>query len=130
MTWDSCLISRRLSKSALRIDKLFSSRLLCYNIVSLADNILTNPKRVQIKAVAPADTVTKEFTTCVKAIEDLLIDILSTDDVQTFIFTRTKFGADKVVRYLKNSNIRAEAIHGNKSQPARENLSEEVHKVT
>ena len=36
------------------------------------------------------------------------------------MFTRTKYGADKVVRYLKKNDIRGEAIHGNKSQPQRE----------
>jgi ATP-dependent RNA helicase RhlE len=40
--------------------------------------------------------------------------------VRTLVFTRTKHGADKVVRHLTRSGIRAEAIHGNKSQSARE----------
>ena len=102
---------------------LFFSATMPDNIVSLADNILTNPKRVQIKAVSSAaDTVDQRVYYVRQGDKkDLLIDILSTDDVpNALVFTRTKFGADKVVRYLKNSNIRAEAIHGNKSQPARE----------
>lgn len=102
---------------------LFFSATMPDNIVSLADNILTDPKRVQIKAVSSAaDTVDQRVYYVRQGDKkDLLIDILSTDDVpNALVFTRTKFGADKVVRYLQNSNIRAEAIHGNKSQPARE----------
>ena len=52
---------------------------------------------------------------------DLLVEILNRPEVETaLVFTRTKYGADKVVRYLKKNDIRGEAIHGNKSQPQRE----------
>ena len=52
---------------------------------------------------------------------DLLVQILNRPEVETaLVFTRTKYGADKVVRYLKKNDIRGEAIHGNKSQPQRE----------
>ena len=52
---------------------------------------------------------------------DLLVEILNRPEVETaLVFTRTKYGADKVVRYLRKNNIRGEAIHGNKSQPQRE----------
>jgi ATP-dependent RNA helicase RhlE len=50
----------------------------------------------------------------------LLTHVLKRDGVErTLVFTRTKHGADKVVRNLNNAGIRAEAIHGNKSQNAR-----------
>ena len=52
---------------------------------------------------------------------DLLVDMLNRPEVETsLVFTRTKYGADKVVRYLKKNGIRGEAIHGNKSQPQRD----------
>ena len=41
-------------------------------------------------------------------------------NVSTLVFSRTKHGADKIVRFLQKSNIKSEAIHGNKSQNARE----------
>ena len=47
--------------------------------------------------------------------------ILKDDDVDSaLVFTRTKYGADKVAKHLSNSGIQAEAIHGNKSQPQRD----------
>jgi ATP-dependent RNA helicase RhlE len=52
---------------------------------------------------------------------DLLVHLLKQDEVETaLIFTRTKYGADKVVRYLKRHKIKSEAIHGNKTQPQRD----------
>ena len=52
---------------------------------------------------------------------DLLVEMLNRPEVETsLVITRTKYGADKVVRYLKKNGIRGEAIHGNKSQPQRD----------
>jgi len=102
---------------------LFFSATMPDNIVSLADNILSDPERVQIKAVSSAAETVDQKVYYVRQGDkkDLLIDILSDKSIpNALVFTRTKFGADKVVRYLQNSGIRAEAIHGNKSQPARE----------
>ena len=51
----------------------------------------------------------------------LLLDILKNDSVTSaLVFTRTKHGADKVVRELTKANLSAQAIHGNKSQNARQ----------
>jgi len=51
----------------------------------------------------------------------LLIDLLKDKMIKTaLVFTRTKFGADKVVKVLHKKNISAEAIHGNKAQNARQ----------
>ena len=50
-----------------------------------------------------------------------LIELLKDEKIKTaLVFTRTKFGADKVVKVLKKKNISAEAIHGNKAQNARQ----------
>ena len=47
--------------------------------------------------------------------------LLKQEEVETaLVFTRTKYGADKVVRYLKRNKIKSEAIHGNKTQPQRD----------
>jgi ATP-dependent RNA helicase RhlE len=51
----------------------------------------------------------------------LLLELLNDEKIKTaLVFTRTKYGADKVVRVLKKKNISAEAIHGNKAQNARQ----------
>lgn len=53
--------------------------------------------------------------------KDLLLHILKTKDLDsTLVFTRTKHGADRVVRQLSKSNVVAQAIHGDKSQGARQ----------
>mgnify|MGYP000591625957 CR=1 FL=1 len=53
--------------------------------------------------------------------KDLLIHLLKNPAIKSvLIFTRTKYGADKLARTLSKSGIRAEAIHGNKSQNARQ----------
>ena len=53
--------------------------------------------------------------------KDLLIHLLKNPAIESvLIFTRTKYGADKLARILNKSEIRAEAIHGNKSQNARQ----------
>jgi len=54
--------------------------------------------------------------------KDLLIHLLQDKSIATaLVFTRTKHGADKVQRMLEKAKIKAEAIHGNKSQNARQN---------
>jgi ATP-dependent RNA helicase RhlE len=51
----------------------------------------------------------------------LLADILKTEPIdRAIVFTRTKHGADRVVKKLAQAGIQADAIHGNKSQPQRE----------
>ena len=51
----------------------------------------------------------------------MLKHVLSDDSIKTaLVFTRTKHGADKLVKFLIKSGIKAEAIHGNKSQGARQ----------
>ena len=51
----------------------------------------------------------------------MLLELLKDEKIKTaLVFTRTKYGADKVVRVLKKKNISAEAIHGNKAQNARQ----------
>ncbi len=53
--------------------------------------------------------------------KDLLIDLLKESEAdRILVFTRTKHGANKVVKDLMKENIKAEAIHGNKTQNARQ----------
>ena len=102
---------------------LFFSATMPDSIVKLSKTILTDPVRVEVARVnSAAETVDQRMLFVSQgAKRDLLVEILNRPEVETaLVFTRTKYGADKVVRYLRKNNIRGEAIHGNKSQPQRE----------
>jgi len=102
---------------------LFFSATMPDSILDLAHSILSNPVSV---AVTPPATTTATVDQSIYFVEkhqkiDLLKHLLYSDSSlkRVIIFTRTKHGADKVVRQL-GGVARAEAIHGNKSQNARE----------
>ena len=102
---------------------LFFSATMPDSIVKLSQTILKDPIRVEVARVSSAaETVDQRMMFVSQgAKRDLLVEILNRPEVETaLVFTRTKYGADKVVRYLKKNDIRGEAIHGNKSQPQRE----------
>ncbi|MEX2588695.1 MAG: DEAD/DEAH box helicase [Chitinophagales bacterium] len=93
------------------------------DIVKLAQSLLINPERVDITpAVSTADTV-KQYVYFVdqKDKKAHLLYLLEKEEIgSVLVFTRTKYGADKLVKTLLKNNIKAEAIHGNKSQNARQ----------
>jgi ATP-dependent RNA helicase RhlE len=102
-------------------------------IRQLAAAWLRDPVTVQVAAVsAPAEKIEQSvYFVEQRNKPHLLADYLKrTASKRTLVFTRTKHGADKVVKHLSKSGIRAEAIHGNKSQAARERalLSFKSHK--
>jgi len=103
---------------------LFFSATMPETIRVLASTILTNPEEVEVTpASTTAETIQQEmyFVDAVNK-KDLLIHILKDKSIATaLVFTRTKHGADKVQRMLEKAKIKAEAIHGNKSQNARQN---------
>ena len=103
---------------------LFFSATMPESIRVLASTILTNPEEVAVTPVSTtAETIQQEmyFVDAVNK-KDLLIHLLQDKSIKTaLVFTRTKHGADKVQRLLEKSKIKAEAIHGNKSQNARQN---------
>jgi ATP-dependent RNA helicase RhlE len=102
---------------------LFFSATMPAEIQGLADRILTNPVRVEVSpASSTADTVTQMLFYAEKSDKKkLLLHILRTDQAPAvLIFTRTKHGADRVAKDLQSCNISALAIHGNKSQNARQ----------
>ena len=102
---------------------LFFSATMPGEIQGLADSILRDPVRVAVTPVAtPAEAVAHRVHFVEKPEKiDLLKHLLEDPSVRNaLVFTRTKHGADKVTRQLARHNVRAEAIHGNKSQNARE----------
>ncbi len=102
---------------------LFFSATMPREAQDLANNILKNPETV---AVVPPATTAEKVDQEVFFVEKadkrvLLVDVLrETAMRRVLVFSRTKHGANRIAEHLEKANIRAEAIHGNKSQNARE----------
>jgi ATP-dependent RNA helicase RhlE len=102
---------------------LFFSATMPKEIAGLAAALLRDPVRVEITPVA---TTAERVTQSIIHVEtrnklNLLLDLLKNNAMpRTLVFTRTKHGADKVVKGLVKERIEAAAIHGNKSQSQRE----------
>ncbi|MFA9198874.1 MAG: DEAD/DEAH box helicase [Aquirufa sp.] len=102
---------------------LFFSATMPPEIVKLAGSILKNPASVSVTPVSSTVEIINQSVYFVDKgnKNDLLLDILQDTSIKTaLVFTRTKHGADKVVKMLLKASIKAEAIHGNKSQNARQ----------
>jgi superfamily II DNA/RNA helicase len=104
---------------------LFFSATMPREIEELANSMLREPVRV---AVTPQATTVERIAQRVVFVDRkgkpaLLADVLRNEPIdRALVFTRTKRGADRVVRDLEKSGIAAAAIHGNKSQNARERV--------
>jgi len=104
---------------------LFFSATMPPAIAELAAQFLTQPQKVAVK---PAATTAERVEQRVIGIDQrekqalltLMLQDMAGEIDRALVFTRTKHGADRVVRHLKGGGILAEAIHGNKSQPQRE----------
>lgn len=102
---------------------LFFSATMPPAIVELAGTILKNPDKVEVTPVSStAEKIDQEIFFVDKQNKNaLLLHILEDPKIETaLVFTRTKHGADKVVKLLVKHQIKAEAIHGNKAQNARQ----------
>ncbi len=91
-------------------------------IRELSNDILINPVSVEVARVSSAAETVEHWAYSVEKREkpSLLCSVLeNTPYSRALVFTRTKYGADKVVRHLTRAGISADAIHGNKSQNAR-----------
>ncbi len=103
---------------------LFFSATMAPEIQKLANSLLVHPAKVEV--TPPSTTVEKIeqslYHTNKSDKADLLIYLLKELTItNALVFTRTKHGADKVVKLLLRAGIQAAAIHGNKSQNARQN---------
>jgi ATP-dependent RNA helicase RhlE len=103
---------------------LFFSATMPPEIQKLSDTLLTQPAKVEV--TPPSSTVDKIeqqlYLTTKGDKPKLLLHLLEKKKMgSALVFTRTKHGADKVVKYLVKENVKAAAIHGNKSQNARQN---------
>lgn len=102
---------------------LFFSATMPPEIAKLADSILYQPEKV---AVTPPASTVDMIEQSVYYVEkedkkNLLIELLKNPEIESaLVFSRTKYGADKIARFLNKSGISADAIHGEKSQTARQ----------
>jgi ATP-dependent RNA helicase RhlE len=116
-------VKKIIAKVPQKRQTLFFSATMPKEIQQLADSILNNPEKVEVTPVSStADTIQQELYYVEKNDKrSLLAHILKDKEIKTaLVFTRTKHGADKVVKDLHKVGITAEAIHGNKSQNARQ----------
>lgn len=106
-----------------RRQSLFFSATMPKNIAALADKFLYQPVKVSVAPQATTAERVEQYVTFVmqKEKQALLTMTLRDEDIErALVFSRTKHGADRIVRFLAGAKIGAAAIHGNKSQPQRE----------
>jgi ATP-dependent RNA helicase RhlE len=116
-------IRKIISRLPAKRQSLFFSATMPKEIATLAGELLNAPTQVTVTPVATtAERVVQSvYLVDTKAKRDLLVELLRAKDFsRVIVFTRTKRGADKVANYLSDSGIAAAAIHGNKSQGARQ----------
>ncbi|SKB84090.1 DEAD/DEAH box helicase [Sphingopyxis flava] len=101
---------------------LFFSATMPKEIAALAQQFLNDPVTVSVAPQATTAEKVRQQVTFVEQKEKqaLLHHVLKSEEIdRALIFTRTKHGADRVVRHLAGAGIQAYAIHGNKSQAQR-----------
>jgi ATP-dependent RNA helicase RhlE len=116
-------VKKILQKIPAKRQTLFFSATMPPEIQKLADTILSNPVKVEVTPVSStADTIEQQiYFTEKNDKKNLLIHLLKDKSIKSaLVFTRTKHGADKVVKDLHKAGVSAEAIHGNKAQNARQ----------
>lgn len=102
---------------------LFFSATMPPAIVKLASTILQNPVKVEVNPIASTAEKVQQAVYFVDKEKKgpLLIHVLSDPEIASaLIFTRTKYGADKLATFLNRAGVKSDAIHGNKSQEARQ----------
>lgn len=102
---------------------LFFSATMPKEIAALADSILHNPVKVEVSPVSSTVDVIEQHLYLVEKEEKklLLVELLKDKNKESvLVFSRTKHGADKIAKLLSKEGIGSEAIHGNKSQNARQ----------
>jgi ATP-dependent RNA helicase RhlE len=116
-------VKRVIRQLPTRRQTLFFSATMPPVVAELANSILDRPEKV---AVDPQSSTAERVEQSVYFVSknqkrDLLAHLLNTEDIPTaLVFTRTKHGANRVVKELDKKGIKAEAIHGNKSQNSRQ----------
>jgi ATP-dependent RNA helicase RhlE len=124
-------VKKVISKLPEQKQTLFFSATMPAEIQKLSQMLLHNAVKVE---VTPSSTTAEKIDQAIYFVEkpnkvSLLLHLLQTNDIENaLVFTQTKHGADKLCKHLTRENIRAQAIHGNKSQNARQMALENFKK--
>ncbi len=116
-------VKKVIAKLPAKRQTLFFSATMPTEIAKLANSILTDPVKVE---VTPQSTTAETIDQSIFFVDrtdknKLLVHLLGDNSIkEALVFTRTKHGANKVAKVLLQNGITAEAIHGNKSQTARQ----------
>jgi ATP-dependent RNA helicase RhlE len=116
-------IKRIITRLPVKKQTLFFSATAAPDIMKLANTLLKNPQHISVAPVSSAAPLVEQsvYYVAKENKRSLLKHVLNNNDIEhVLVFTRTKRGADKVAKELNSNGIKSEAIHGNKSQGARE----------
>lgn len=116
-------VKKILTKIPKKRQTLFFSATMPQDIRKFAQSILNQPKEINVTPVSSTAKTVKQSVYFVEKKEklNLLVHLLEERSVdRSLVFTRTKYGADKIAKQLVKRGIAAAAIHGNKSQNARQ----------
>jgi ATP-dependent RNA helicase RhlE len=117
-------IKKLLKELPQKRQSLFFSATMPAEIVKLSENILFKPEKVEVNPVSStAETIAQSVYLVEKTEKSsFMLEMIKNPQINSvLVFTKTKHGADKVVKFLVKNNVKAMAIHGNKSQNARQN---------
>lgn len=116
-------IKKIIARLPIKKQTLFFSATASDDIMKLANTLLKDPAKVAVAPVSSANELVQQsvYYVAKENKRSLLKHILNDTKIEhALVFTRTKRGADNVAKELNKNGIKAEAIHGNKSQNARE----------
>lgn len=102
---------------------LFFSATMPSEITKLVNSILVDPVKVEVTPASSTVDIIKQYVYFTDKVNKskLLLHLLKNGEISSaLVFTRTKHDADKVVKFLEAGNIKSQAIHGNKTQNARQ----------
>lgn len=126
-------VKKIIAKTPAKKQTLLFSATMPPDIAELANTILDRPTRIDITPVSSTvDTIEQSLYFVDKENKkNLLVHLLKDPSIESaLVFTRTKHGADRIVKLLARDNITAQAIHGDKSQGARQTALNNFKKKT
>ncbi len=116
-------VKKVIAKTPANKQTLLFSATMPSDIANLSRSLLKNPAKVEITPVSSTVDTIEQYLYYVdkKNKKDLIVHLLKDSSISSvLVFTRTKHGADYIVRQLAKKKITAQAIHGDKSQGARQ----------
>lgn len=116
-------IKKIIAKIPVNKQTLLFSATMPADVAKLSNDMLRNPAKIEITPVSSTVDAIEQYVYYVDKNnkKNLLVHLLKDKTiVSALVFTRTKHGADRIIRQLSRNNVPAQAIHGDKSQGARQ----------